>query len=159
MTTYSRPLGLLSRCQRHRYFRALKDALAQALRSATATGKVDTKAFRRFVALWIGRGAPVDPAILYVPKPSLEIIIRQVAAGIPSLSEYHADAAIWLQYPEVRDRAAETFGYEAGPKRKGNTLYSKPMAPQFVPYNLLLSDGLNYAEYNRTGLTLEVSDS
>lgn len=143
-------LGVISRATRHRYIKQLKEVLAHCLRHDV------TAPLRRFCRDWIRRGAPVDPKVLYLPTPSLRVVVRQVAAAFPSLGAFHADARLWLREPEARcwDPVAGAVKLDAARFK-----FVKPYADTWIPFNLTLyaPRGTPYGVFNRVGFVGELA--
>lgn len=149
--TYS--LGVISKARRRLYIEELKSTLAYCLTHDVVNP------FRKFLRTWIARGAPVDPAALYAPRPSLRIVIRQVAAAFPSLGAYHADARLWLTESACRAWRPNE-GLRVTPKTQNKAKFEKGFAPQFIPWNLTLfqNRGDPYFEFNKVGFTATLVD-
>lgn len=139
-------LGCISRYQRKFYLRELKDVIATGLRNGLR--EEDILTFRRFVRGWIKKGAPIDPKALWIPSPSLQIVIRQVATAFPTLGIYHGDAKLWLSDPLIRSGGAPITGPIKNPRN---------FQESFIPFNLTLwaPNGSYYESFNKIGFTRE----
>lgn len=137
-------LGVFGRTSRKRYINDLKGVLATCLRNGLTPE--DCLNFRKFCRQWIKRGAPIDPKVLWIPTPSLQITLRQTACAFPTLGALHADARLWLSDPVIRANGQPVRG-PAGMKNPKN------FSEFFIPFNLCLHapQGTPYAKFNAVG--------
>lgn len=153
-------LGTISRSRRHRYLEELKDCISFCL------DHEKTMPLRIFCRRWIKAGAPVDPKILFVPRHSLSIVLRQVVTALPRLARHHADARLWLKSSQFRPMGVDVNGHRVYPAQvrsiggKSGIQYEKPFEETFIPFNLLLYAPRDspYERFNKIGFTLELED-
>lgn len=151
---------MISPSRRRTYLSDLKDVLAYCLDHEV------TKPLRTHCRRWINAGAPIDPKILYIPKSSLSIVLRQVVTALPTMSRHHADARLWLKSHQFRPLGVDVNGhrlYNAQVRSFGGRSgmqYEKPFEEVFIPFNLLLYAPKDspYERFNKVGFTLEVED-
>lgn len=160
LATHICNLGVISGPTRHRYLEQLKDVLGWCLDHEV------TKPFRDFCKRWIDKGAPIDPKILYIPKASMKVVLRQVVTALPTMSRHHADARLWLKSGQFRPVWCDPLtGQKAYPAQlmiggKHRVQYEKPYEETFIPFNLLLYAPRHtaYAQFNKVGFTLAAYD-
>jgi len=149
-------LGIMNRTQRGRYLRDLKSMVAYCLTTDT------TRPFRIFVRRWIYRGAPIDPAAYYAPTPTLQIVLRQLCVALPGLSQFKADALLWLTLPECRySRPGDALLRGCFRTQRNPPPRFRPYSECFIPWNLALyaPEGTPYATYNKIGLTVDIEET
>ena len=143
---------------RHLYWREAKEVLTACLRDHGFSPP-----FREFCRRWFRKGAPIDPAVIGTPEPSLQILLRQFATACPGLpADVREDARLWLSLPDARiwrHPATRELMLPSADLRRTIVKKMRVYEEAFVPFNLCLyaPQDTPYHEYNRIGLTLETT--
>jgi hypothetical protein len=146
--------------RRQRYLAGLKEVIAYCLDHEV------THPLLIYLARQIRMGIPVDPKVLYLPRPSLQIILRQVVTALPDMTRHHADARLWLKSSQYRPMGLDVNGGKVYPAQvrgiggRGGVLYEKGYEETFVPFNLLCyaPKDTPYEKFNKVGFTLEFAE-
>lgn len=154
-------IGRFSQAQAHRYLERLKDVLGYCL-THEVTGPM-----YRFCRQELRRGAPIDPKVLYIPRPSMKIVLRQLVTAIPTMAKYHGDARLWLKSSAFRPvgtdvNGARVYGAMISRTIGGRTgmQYEKPFDESYIPFNLLLYAPKDspYEKLQKQGFLLELEE-